>query len=131
MPFEKGNQIGKKFKPGVSGNPEGRPKKIYTILKETGYSADDIRTAQNEISWYTEKDLRAAANKKTNPAIVRILAKRFLSAIREGDYKSIKEIIDHIIGRAAQSVDLQSGGEPLQIPNIIIGYPQENDSQAE
>src|SRR2546423_1385338 len=34
MPFQKGNTIGHRFKPGESGNPGGRPKGIEEIARE-------------------------------------------------------------------------------------------------
>lgn len=98
--------IGKEtqFKPNESGNPNGRPKKIYTILKETGYSKDDIRTAFNELAWTKFDELEKQFSDPNAPAIVRVIAHVFTRAIEKGDYRYISEIIQQIAGKPKETV---------------------------
>lgn len=72
---------GVRFKPGQSGNPGGRPKKVREVADKALAMAED---ALDEL-WDIAKD-------KQNPPAVRLAA--------------IKEIHDRGIGRAPQSIDI-------------------------
>ena len=85
-------------------NKKGRPKKIYTILKETGYSKDDIRTIFLELPMYSMDELKNVTKKKEVPALVLIVAKAIEQAINKGDYKQVKEILEQVIGKPEQHV---------------------------
>jgi hypothetical protein len=99
----------KPWKKGVSGNPKGRHRKIYTILKENGYSKDDIRTAFGELLFYNSNELDRIAERDDLPAIVLIVAKAIKRALRNGDYKFIKDIMEQSFGRGP--IDLESSEE--------------------
>ena len=117
------NVKGHEWKPGQSGNPNGRPKKIYTILKEKGFSKDDIKTAFHELAFYTEKELRSMSKDKTKPIITRIAAKQFLTAYDKGNWGAIKEILEHNIGRPTGTENLRISdpeGNPVKFYNVEI-----------
>jgi len=100
------NLIGKGFKDNPDNiNKEGRPKKIYTILKEKGYSAGDVKTAFGEMAWYTLTELKAVHKDESKPVITRIVANQFYLALNKGDWSKIKEILEHTIGKAIQQVE--------------------------
>lgn len=83
-------------------NKNGRPKKIYTVVKEKGYSKDDLKTALNEIAWYDESDINEALNDKKKPHIIRIVANQLKEAFDNGDWAKIKEIMEHVLGKPTQ-----------------------------
>lgn len=83
----------------------GRKKKIYTILKEKGFSADDIKTAFGEMAFYTLKELKAVHTDESKPVIARIVANQFYLALKKGDWQKIKEILEHTIGKPSQYVE--------------------------
>lgn len=85
-------------------NKKGRPKKIYTILKETGYSKDDIRTIFLELPLSSLKELKSITKNKKAPALVLIVAKAIERAINKGDYNQIKDIIEQVIGKSPQHI---------------------------
>ena len=102
---------------GFDQNPQniggGRPKKIYNVLKNLGYSADDMKTAFFELAFYTETELKAMYDNETKPIITRIIANQFLQALKESDWGKIKEILEHVIGKPNQSTDITTGGEKV------------------
>lgn len=91
----------------------GRKKKIYTILKEKGYSADDIKTAFGELAFYTFDELNELNNDESKPVIARIVANQFCKALLGSDWNKIKEILEHVIGKPNQSTDITTGGKPI------------------
>lgn len=103
---EKHNTNGFDKNPQNIGN--GRKKKIYTVLKEKGYSKDDITTAFGELAFYSEKELDDIINKKDVPIITKIVAKTMQRAYKDSDYSRIKEILEHVIGKPLQKVEQEN-----------------------
>lgn len=89
-------------------NREGRPRKIYSILKEKGYSSDDIKTAFNELAWYKLDELRDVAADPDKPIIAKIIANQFVNAYLKADYYRIKEILEHVIGKPQQVIQSEN-----------------------
>ena len=116
---------GVKFGSGQPTNLGGRKKKIYTILKDKGYSKDDIRTVFEEMLFYTVDELKEIIKKSNTPAIVLITAMSVKNAIVKGDYRMAKEIIEQVIGKALQSNEL-TGKDGSSI-NFIVAQTNEND----
>ncbi len=99
----KANTNGFKENPDNS-NKEGRPKKIFTILKEKGYNKTDINIAFRELQWYSLDELENLHNDSTKPIITRIVANQFIQAHKKGDWSKIKDIIEMTIGKATQKI---------------------------
>ena len=93
-----------KFGSGQDPTRGGRPKKIYTILKEKGYSKDDVKTAFGELTWYTLKELKNVHTDEEKPVILRIIANQMFQALKKGDWTKIKEIMEHTIGKPVQKL---------------------------
>jgi len=114
------------FKPGESGNPEGRPRKIYTILKKSGYSKDDAREAFHEMAWSSLEDLKKLFEDPNAPVIIKVIAAAYKEAIKKGDYRFVKEIIEQTIGKPKQDIDVTSDGKAItEIVRTVITKPVE------
>lgn len=93
---------------GFKQNPQnigkGRPKKIYSVIKEMGYSADDIKTAFGELAFYSEDELKKIHADKSQPIITRIISNQFAKALKDANWNKIKEILEHVIGKPKEEV---------------------------
>ncbi len=85
--FAPGNSIGKKFPPGSSGNPNGRPR--LTRLSEA------LRQQLAEIS--PDADEQSIAEE---------IAKTLIKLALSGDVQAIREIADRTEGKPKQAIDL-------------------------
>ncbi len=95
--FPPGNKIGKQFPPGVSGNPQGRPKltKLTEALREqlAGINPD--------------------APEET---IAEQIARALISEAKLGNIAAIREVFDRSEGKAPLTLDVgNKDGEPLLI----------------
>lgn len=97
-------------------NKDGRPKKIYTILKESGYTRDDIKEAFAEIGWQTADDIEAIIEDETKPMIVRLIAKAFKRGTEKGDFRYVSEILQHTIGKPKEQT------ENKHLHKIVVEY---------
>ena len=86
---------------------KGRKKKIYTVIKQMGYSADDIKTAFGELAFYTLTELKKIHDDESKPIITRIIANQFFMALKKSDWNKIKEILEHVIGKPQNTVTIE------------------------
>ena len=91
--FKEGNQIGNRFSSENQPAKNGRRKNIHTILKDKGYSVNDITAAAGELAFYTEAELEATIQNESLPMITRIIAKNYLRAFQEGSLKEIEHAL--------------------------------------
>lgn len=99
-------------------NKGHRRKKIYTVLKEKGFGADDIRIAFAEMAFYTLKELQEVHNDDKKPIITRIVANQYYLAMKKGDWGKVKEILEHVIGKAPAIIGLADEDQVKQIFKI-------------
>ncbi|HUB09446.1 MAG TPA: hypothetical protein VMB50_20750 [Myxococcales bacterium] len=90
-PFEKGNKIGPRFEPGISGNPDGRPR--------------DLEGHREECRRITDQVGRAALEQ---------MASGKMKADR-GRIAAIQLAMEHGYGRAKQPVEHSGGDKPIGI----------------
>jgi len=114
------NENLKPFKPGESGNPNGRPRKLLTILKDHGYSKDDIRQSFEHIGWNTTEDLEEILSDKTKPVILKLVARAFIKGSERGDFRFVSEILQHVIGKPKEQ------SENKHLHKIIVEYVDPN-----
>jgi len=111
MPGGKGNIKPSDNTNGFQMNPqninrEGRPRKIYTIIKETGFAPEDAIAVFSEFAYYTVKDLEKVEKDETKPALLRIVAGAISEAYKQKNFPKIKEILEYVIGKPNQPIQL-------------------------
>lgn len=112
------------FKPGADPrrNLEGRPKRIHTVLKDSGYSKDDIRDAFEEIGWQNISDLEAILEDDSKPVILKVIARAFIKGAEKGDFRYVSEILQHVVGKPKEQT------ENKHLHKILIEYANPNSS---
>lgn len=116
---------------GFGANPEnintkGRPKKIFTILKEKGFGKDDIKTAFGELAWYNIDEAKELMDDEKKPLILKIVAGQFIEAFDKKDWNKIKEILEHTIGKPRQEIGIEADAEILPTNFIVNGKKRED-----
>ena len=86
------------------GKPGGNPRHNGAWKKE-----DTPRFKLEQMMKLGEEELRKVAESKDAPLFERKLA----IAIRKGEWREIKEMIQEVYGKPKESVDLTTGGEPM------------------
>ncbi len=113
-PREQG-EVGYK-KPPVStrfGQPNGNPRHNGAWKKE-----DTPRYKLEQMMKLREDELRKIAESKESPLFERKLA----IAIRKGEWREIKEMIQEVYGKPRENVDLTSNGETM-----VMYFPEKRD----
>lgn len=97
-----------KFKPGQSGNPNGRPKKIPNLEKIIGEVLGDEDDPDSKIR-----------------KIVETLADR---AIKRGDTRAVDILFDRLAGKAKQSISFE---DTNPVRTIILDTGRRKESTAD
>lgn len=92
-----------RFKPGESGNPNGRPKGTLNLTNLLRDKLSELAEGDNK---YTYADL--------------LVRKTLAKAIKDGDASLIKYCFDRLDGMPMQQTDITSGGKELPTPIIQL-----------
>lgn len=126
----------KPWLPGQSGNPNGRPVKLFSHLakefKERGIERATASTVAEAYEYLLALPLSEIIDISGNPkldneypAILRIAAKEMVG---KRGIEILREMLDRAHGKAKQAIDHTSGGEAIQ-SSPLAGLPL--DKQAE
>jgi hypothetical protein len=109
MPFEKGitPEGAKPFEPGESGNPNGRPRKYVTLLKEQGYKLSEINdTIQVMMSMNMEELNEVYKNPKAT-IIEKTIANAMNKSLQKGSLYSLDTLLTRVYGKPKEQMDIQ------------------------
>lgn len=96
------------WKPGQSGNPDGRPKmtKKERVLKEL-----TLESFQNCIEAVCTGNIASLEAMSSDPDISALqvgIAAALARAMREGDYDTIEKIVQRIVGKVPEELNVRS-----------------------
>jgi hypothetical protein len=118
----------KPFEKGESGNPNGRPKKYVSALKEQGYKASEVNDC---ILVMISMDLEELGDIWKNPKAT-ILEKTIAHALRKslekGSLYSIETLLSRAIGKPKESIDHTTKGDSINEVKITIVGGNNSDS---
>ena len=109
---------------GETANPNGRPRKtINSVNKELEAqgikptTANEIKDIYLRLVNMEMTELKKLVEDDKHPALIRIVGKKILS---EKGFDIIEKVLDRAIGKAAQQMDVTSGGNTIVTPSIIF-----------
>ena len=110
MPFEKGvtPQGAKVFEAGQSGNPNGRPRKYVSLLKEQGYKLSEINDSIQALMSMDEEELRTVSTNDKATVLEKTVAKAILKSMSNGSLYSLDTLLTRVYGKPKEQVDIKS-----------------------
>ena len=110
---------------GVSGNPNGRPKKFTSTLKEYGYTVSEINDSIQNLLAMNETQLEYVL---TQPDIT-ILEKTVITALQRslkyGSLHNLEMLLTRVYGLPKQEVSLEIEIQPPLFPDL--GHQDKTD----
>lgn len=130
------------WKPGESGNPNGRPRKMVSqVLKDLDdagiehVTKEQVRGAIETLLNCQKEDLMQYANDESHSMLVRIVARHMIKA---GDNERVFNwLLDRAFGKPEQSTDITTDGRSLneidysKLPEHIIDAIIKAESDAD
>ena len=88
------------FKPGVSGNPNGRPKTREDLKKVKLLNSDDVRRFLQKLLDMTAAQLHEMCSDEETPAMEMMIANIIRRGVVDGDTTRLNFLFDRTIGKA-------------------------------
>lgn len=108
---------GRNFKPGQSGNPNGRPVLPEEIKEARRLNKAEFERILNQYIHMPLEDIKTRASDPTTPALEVLVAKILAEGIKRGDEKRLNFIVDRLVGPVKRKVSLDGGedGSPIGV----------------
>jgi hypothetical protein len=108
----------KPFKPGQSGNPNGRPRKYVSTLKAQGYKLAEINDCIQVMMAMTIEELKDAFENPNATVLEKTIAAAIKRSIEKGSLYSIETLLSRVYGKPKESVDMDLQGEVTITMNL-------------
>ena len=107
------------LKPAQKGevrNPNGRPRKFVSALKEQGYKMSEVNDAIQVLMSMTIDELKEVYNNPKATVLEKTIAAAIRKSIEKGSLYSIETLLTRVYGKPKEQVDVNaSGGLQIQV----------------
>jgi hypothetical protein len=93
------------FKPGESGNPNGRPRKYVSLLKEQGYKLSEINDTLMALLSMDLNELKEVFENPKATVLEKAVAGAIRKSIEKGSLYNIETIITRAMGKPKEQQD--------------------------
>lgn len=96
-------------------NKNGRPKRLVQLMKDKGYSKDDVKSTYASLADCSKADLGNLVKNKDATALEVSIARAFMKAMSKGEYRLIKDIVELFADKPKQSSEVSGpNGGPIR-----------------
>jgi hypothetical protein len=112
------------FKPGVSGNPTGKPKLPQDVRDAQRLTTIEFTRIVNKYLSMTKDELKAMASHPDTKVLSLMIASLVSKAVLEGDDRRMGFLLDRIIGKVPQPIVAQIDPQLLELVKEMQDKPQ-------
>lgn len=95
------------IKKGQVLNPNGRPKKYVTLLKEQGYKISEINDTIQVMLQMTMEELKDVWENKESTILERTIANAMRRSLEKGSLYSIETLLTRVYGKPKEMIQQQ------------------------
>ena len=97
-----------KFKKGQSGNPNGRPRKYISLLKEQGYKLSEINDTIQVMMAMDMEELKSVWDNPKATVLEKTIAAAIRKSIEKGSLYSIETLLTRVYGKPRENADVKT-----------------------
>ena len=106
----------KPFPKGNNANPNGRPKKYVSLLKERGYKLSEINDTIQAMMAMDMDELKSVWDNKHATILEKTIANAMMTSLKKGSLYSLETLLSRAFGNPKQMTELTgANSEPIQI----------------
>jgi hypothetical protein len=115
------------FKKGESGNPNGRPKKYVSALKEQGYKNSEINDCILVMISMDLDELKEVWQNPRATILEKTIANALKKSLEKGSLYSIEVLLSRAVGKPKESIDHTTNGETMRDIQVTIVNANKGD----
>jgi poly-beta-hydroxyalkanoate depolymerase len=96
------------FKPGQSGNPNGRPRKYVSLLKEQGYKLAEINDTIQAMMSMDLDELKTVWDNPKSTILEKTIAAAMRKSLEKGSLYSLETLLTRVYGKPKEQMDIQT-----------------------
>lgn len=96
----------KPFKKGEVANPNGRPKKYVSLLKEAGYKKAEIDDTIQAMMAMTIDELQTVFQNPLATILEKTIAGAMVKSLKNGSLYSLETLITRVYGKPKETADI-------------------------
>lgn len=100
-----------KWNKGVSGNPNGRPKKYVTLLKDSGYKLSEINDTIQVLMSMTIDELKEVYENPTGTILEKTVANAMVKSLQKGSLYSLDTLLTRVYGKPKETANITQDGK--------------------
>jgi hypothetical protein len=97
-----------KFKAGESGNPNGRPRKYVSQLREIGYKLSEINDTIQVMMAMDMEELKSVWDNQKATVLEKTIAAAIRKSIEKGSLYSLETLLTRVYGKPRENADVKT-----------------------
>ena len=104
-----------KWNKGESGNPNGRPKKYVTILREQGYKQSEINDTIQVMMQMDMDELKAVWDNPKATVLEKTIANAMKRSLEKGSLYSIETLLSRVYGKPTEKTENKNENTNIEV----------------
>jgi sugar lactone lactonase YvrE len=100
-----------KMKKGQTLNPNGRPKKYVTLLKEQGYKLSEVNDTIQTIMSMDMDELKQVWDNPKATILEKTIANALMTSLKKGSLYSIDTLLNRVYGKPKETSQVTTDGK--------------------